>query len=113
KPGETIWNTLGHDIGSMPDDYANTRVNAIESYLSHTADYLRQNVKPEDLSRYDLVRAVKETAENDKRVAKQMDKASAASSAGLPVHKAYPDGFKWVELKLPEKLTPEQEKQIR
>lgn len=83
------------------------------SYLSHVGDYLRQNVKPEELPRYDLVRAVKETATNDARVAKQMEKAQADSTKTLPVHKAYPDGFKWVELKLPEKLTAEQAKQVR
>lgn len=85
----------------------------ITDYLSHVGDYLRQNVKPEDLPRYDLVRAVRETAENDKRVAKQMEKAQSDSTKQLPVYKEYPDGFKWVELKLPEKLTEEQAKQVR
>lgn len=101
-PGEErIWNV--HEAPGGP----------IQSYLSHVGDYLRQNVKPEELSRYDLVRAVKETAENDKRVAKQMEKASADSTKHLPVYKAYPDGFKWVELKLPEKLNEEQAKGIK
>ena len=34
-----------------------------------------------------------------------MAKAAQAEMAQLPIHKAYPDGFKWVELRLPEKLT--------
>lgn len=93
--------------------FASGNTQAIENYLSHVGDYLRQNVKPEDLPRYDLVRAVKETAENDKRVAKQMEKAQGDSTKSLPVYKAYPDGFKWVELKLPEKLDAEQAKQVR
>lgn len=86
---------------------------AITSYLSHVGDYLRQNVDPSKLPQYDLVRAVKETAANDARVAKEMEKASAASTKDLPVYKEYPDGMKWVELKLPEKLTPDQEKGLK
>ena len=86
---------------------------AITSYLSHVGDYLRQNVDPAKLQQYDLVRAVKETAENDKRLAKEMEKAQAASTKDLPVHKEYPDGYRWVELKLPEKLTEEQKKTVK
>jgi hypothetical protein len=86
---------------------------AIIDYLSHVGDYLRQNVDPAKLPQYDLVRAVRETHQNDLRVAKEMEKAAAASTKDLPVYKDYGDGFKWVELKLPEKLTPEQAKQVR
>lgn len=86
---------------------------AISSYLSHVGDYLRQNVDPAKLQQYDLVRAVKETAENDKRVAKEMEKAAAESSKDLPVYKEYSDGMKWVELKEPKELTPEQAKSVR
>lgn len=86
---------------------------AISSYLSHVGDYLRQNVDPAKLQQYDLVRAVKETAQNDARVAKEMEKAAAASTKDLPVYKEYPDGMKWVELKLPKELTAEQTKLVR
>ena len=85
---------------------------ALESYLYHVSDYLRQNVDPAKLSQYDLVRAVKETAANDARVAKEMEKAAAASMKDIPVYKDFGDGMKWVELKLPEKLTPEQAKGV-
>ncbi len=105
-------------VGPMTSDQVHARGDigagmSLQSYLSHVGDYLRQNVKPEELPRYDLVRAVRETAENDKRVAKQMEKAQSDSTKTLPVYKTYPDGFKWVELKLPEKLTEEQRKQVR
>lgn len=86
---------------------------AIKSHLSHVGDFLRQNVDPAKLGQYDLVRAVKETAANDARVAKEMEKASGESTKQLPVYKDYGDGFKWVELKLPEKLTEEQAKGVR
>jgi hypothetical protein len=101
---EKVWGTgLGHE----------TSVEALTSYLSHVGDYLRQNVPPEKLQQYDLVRAVKETVANDARVAKEMEKAAQASMKDLPVYKEYPTGFKWVELKLSEKLTEEQAKGVR
>lgn len=112
-PGE---NVPGGRKGEAVYDVRDTQRNAgqsIISYLSHVGDYLRQSVPPEKLQQYDLVRAVKETADADKRAAAAMEKATAASMKDMPVYKAYPDGYKWVELKLPEKLTEEQAKQVR
>lgn len=86
---------------------------ALESYLSHVGDYLRQNVPPHRLQQYDLTRAFRETVANDARMAKQMEKAAQQSMAELPVYKEYPEGYRWVELRLPEKLTPEQAKGVR
>jgi len=56
---------------------------------------------------------VKETVKNDERVAKEMERAGRESTEQLPTYRAYEDGAKWVELKLPEKLTPEQAKGVR
>lgn len=78
---------------------------ALRGYLSHVGDYLRENVAAEKLPQYDLVRAVKETAKKDEAMARQMEKAAAADMKDLPVYKDYGDGMKWVELKLPERLT--------
>lgn len=110
KPEETIFGLRDSNIF---DPRFNTSTKAISDYLSHVGDYLRQNVDPAKLPQYDLVRAVRETAANDARVAKEMEKGQAASMKDLPVYKEYPDGFKWVELKLPEKLTEEQSKLVR
>lgn len=96
----------------MEGQKAIAATNSLSSYLSHVGDYLRQNVDPAKLPQYDLVRAVKETAANDARVAKEMEKAAAASMKDMPVYKEYPDGMRWVELKLPEKLTAEQRAKI-
>ena len=114
RPGETVWrldSTSGFPQGQP--------LQAIKSYLSHVGDYLRQNVSPEKLQQYDLVRAVKETAANDARVAKEMEKAAAASMKDLPVYKDYSTqnpgslpGMKWVELRVPEKLTALQMKGV-
>lgn len=106
-PNEPIF-----DIPKGHSNY-NQAYQALQSYLSHVGDYLRQNVDPAKLQQYDLPRAVRETAANDARVAKEMEKAAAASMKDLPVYKDYGDGFKWVELKLPEKLTEEQARGVR
>jgi len=114
---EPVWDFVNRQsIAEMPQGARDTTRYAgvaLQSYLAHVGDFLKQHVAPEKLQQYDLVRAVRETAENDRRVAKEMEKAQSASTAQLPVHKEYPDGMKWVELRLPEKLTEEQGKQIR
>lgn len=119
KAGETVWDAKqGYSAGELAANepgvaHRTAAYNAIQAQLSHVGDYLRQNVAPEKLAQYDLVRAVKETAKNDERVAKEMERAAGDSTKQLPVYKEYPDGFKWVELKLPEKLTPEQARGVR
>lgn len=94
---------------------------ALQAYISHMGDFARQNIPAAKLPQYDFVRLAKETAANDIRMAKEMEKASAASTKDLPVYKDYTKGdnpgtlpgMKWVELKLPEKLTEEQAKGVR
>lgn len=114
NPDEPVWQIDDGREGRIKVDPARTEsASALRSYLSHVGDYLRQNVSPSKLPQYDLVRAVRETASNDARVAKDMEKAAAASMKDLPVYKEYPDGMKWVELKLPERLTEEQGKGVR
>ena len=107
---ETQWNITDRYTEGNESTQA---IHEMTSYLSHVGDYLRQNVDPAKLQQYDLVRAVKETAANDARVAKEMEKAATASMKDMPVYKDYGDGMKWVELKLPEKLTEEQRARIK
>ena len=106
RPGETGYMLAGPVTARLP-------YRAITDYLAHVGDYLKQNVDPAKLPQYDLVRAVKETAANDARVAKEMEKAAAASTKDIPVYKDFGNGMKWVELKLPEKLTEEQLRGVR
>jgi hypothetical protein len=122
KPGESIWDvytqgapvTADGPVAALQRGQEGLKARAaLTSYLSHVGDFLRQNADPAKLGQYDLVRAVRETAANDARVAKEMEKAAAQSTKDLPVYKDYGDGFKWVELKLPEKLTEEQAKRVR
>lgn len=108
RPGETVWDIEHADRGPIAEARQ-----ALQSFFAHMGDYAKQNIPLEKLPQYDLTRLARETAANDARVAREMERAAAASMKDLPVHKAYPDGFKWVELKLPEKLTPEQAKGVR
>ena len=108
RPGETVWDIEHADHGPIAEARQ-----ALQSFFAHMGDYARQNIPLEKLPQYDLTRLARETAANDARVAREMERAAAASMKDLPVHKAYPDGFKWVELKLPETLTPEQAKGVR
>ena len=110
RPEEPVFNVWS---GNRFEGSAGDASNNLQSYLSHVGDYLRQNVPADKLPQYDLVRAVRETAANDARVAKEMEKAAAASMKDLPVYKDYGDGFKWVELKKPERLTEGQVKGVR
>ena len=116
-PDELVWGfDRPHSINSSVAprlQYELDSAKALKSYLSHVGDYLRQNVPPEKLSQYDLVRAVKETAKRDAEMAKAMEREAADATKDLPVHKEYPDGFKWVELKLSERLTEGQLRTIR
>lgn len=113
-PNEKVWE-LQQAAGtgeSATQAKVNAAARALRGYLSHVGDYLRENVDPAKLPQYDLVRAVKETTKRDAEMAKAMEREAAASSADLPVHKDYGDGYRWVELKKPERLTPDQMKSV-
>lgn len=113
RPGETTYSLWQQEGGINRSGEATAARRTIESYLSHVGDFLRQSVKPDKLPFYDLVRAVKETAANDERVAKEMEKASSESTKDLPLYKEYPDGTSWRQIALPEKLTPSQAKMVK
>lgn len=75
---------------------ANAATQPMQQYMSHVGDYMR-NIPAAELPRYDLVRAVRETAAQDAARAKKMNSVEARSE-GTIVHKEYPDKFKWVEV---------------
>ena len=84
----------------------------INQHLSfdHIVDVLRQDVRegrirPEQLNKVSMEQAVRRTHEYDMEQAKKMREAAIKNQEGFPVHKEYPEGYKWVELKTPEALT--------
>jgi hypothetical protein len=56
-------------------------------------------LRPEQLNQMSMEKAIRRTAEYDAEKAKAMAKANASSVEGMPIPKAYDDGYKWVELK--------------
>lgn len=75
--------------------------------FDHIIDVLREDVRagrirPEQLSKVSMDQAVRRTYEYDIEMAKKMNQAATASMEGFPVHKEYPEGYKWIELAQPK-----------
>ncbi|MHB8413917.1 MAG: PcfJ domain-containing protein [Acidiferrobacteraceae bacterium] len=94
---ETRWGVEPPAESGITRGLHNVASNAIRSYLSHVGDYLREHVPPAKLQQYDLTRAVKETADWDKKLAAKMNSVEGRLEGTTP-YKKYPDGFQWVEV---------------
>lgn len=101
-PEETVWGI------HSPDNYtqAGDAASALRDYMRHVGDHLKENVPPEQLQRYDLVRAVQETARRDAERAKKMNSIEG-SREGTVLIKDYPDKSHWVEVGRVDKLPSE------
>jgi hypothetical protein len=94
-------------INQIPDEnvYTLGGTNVTERLgLNHVADVLMEDLqtgklRPEQLSQMSIEKAIRRAAEYDAEKAKAMAKANASSVEGMPIPKAYDDGYKWVELK--------------
>lgn len=87
---------------------------AIESNLGfdHILDVLREDVtagriRPEQLNKVSMEQAVRRTYEYDQELAKAAEAARAKTMEGMTVHKAYPEGYKWVQLDQPGQFAQE------
>jgi hypothetical protein len=76
--------------------------------IDHVVDVIKQDVeagriRPEQLNKLTMDQAVKRTAEFNAEQATKMRETAIKNTEGMPVHKDYGDeGYKWVELKMPE-----------
>jgi hypothetical protein len=94
-------------INQIPDEHVYTLsgTNITERLgLNHVSDVLYEDLRsgklrPEQLNQMSIEKAIRRTAEYDAEKAKAMNKANASSVEGMPIPKAYDDGYKWVELK--------------
>jgi len=71
--------------------------------FDHIVDVLRQDVasgriRPEQLNKVSMEQAVRRTHEYDQEMAKKMRETAIKQQEGFPVHKEYPEGYKWIEL---------------
>jgi hypothetical protein len=67
-------------------------------------DLANGRIRPEQLNKISMEQAVRRTHEYDQEMAKRMAAAQAKVTEGMPVHKEYPEGYKWIELSQPKEL---------
>lgn len=77
--------------------------------FDHIIDVLRQDVRegrirPEQLNKVSMEQAVRRTFEYDQEMARKMRETALKQQEGFPVHKEYPEGYKWIELAPPKEL---------
>ena len=78
--------------------------------FDHVVDILKQDlragrIRPEQLNKITVDQAIQRTAEFDMEQAKKMAETQIKQTEGMPIHKEYPEGYKWIELaepKMPE-----------
>ena len=81
--------------------------------FDHIIDVLNQDlaagrIRPEQMNKISMEQAVRRTYEFDQDMAKKMRETQAKVTEGMPVHKEYPEGYKWIELTQP-KVDPKKE----
>jgi hypothetical protein len=107
-------------VEKLPPDERIYGLNSPASYsqeikglgFDHIIDVLREDItsgriRPEQLNKVSMEQAVRRTYEYDQELARKMNEARATSRAELPVHKDYPEGFKWVQLNRPGDFSSE------
>ena len=75
--------------------------------FDHLVDVLKQDlaegrIRPEQLSKVSIEQAVRRVHEYDQAQKKKMAETALKATEGMPVHKDYGNGYKWIELTLPE-----------
>lgn len=81
--------------------------------FDHIMDVLREDlaagrIRPEQMNKISISDAVRRTHQYDEDMAKKMAAAQIKATEGMPVHKEYPEGYKWIELTQP-KVDPKKE----
>ena len=82
--------------------------------FDHIVDVLKQDlaegrIRPEQLNKISIEQAVRRTHEYNQDLAAKMNASRAAAREGLPVHKEYPEGYRWIELNKPGSFNAESE----
>ena len=74
--------------------------------FDHIIDVLKQDlesgrIRPEQLNRVSMADAVRRTHQYDQERKKAMAETALKATEGMPVHKDYGNGYKWIELAVP------------
>ena len=83
--------------------------------FDHLVDILKEDlangrIRPDQLHKVSIEHAVRRAHEYDQERKKAMAETALKATEGMPVHKEYPEGYKWIELALDKNL-PEGHKQ--
>jgi hypothetical protein len=87
--------------------------------FDHIVDVLKQDlaagrIRPEQLNKVSMEQAVRRTYDFDQEMAKRMREAQIKATEGMPVHKEYPEGYRWIELRSKEpEMLPEGVKRVQ
>ena len=86
--------------------------NTADMGFDHVIDVLKQDVmegriRPDQLNKVSMEQAVRRTAEYDQEMAIKMRETAIKNQEGFPTYKEYPEGYRWIELKMPEPKIPE------
>jgi len=78
--------------------------------LEHVIDVLEADlkagrIKPEQLNKVSMDQAVARTIEHETDKARKLAEEATNLQKHFPVHKEYPEGYKWIELKMPSGAT--------
>lgn len=87
--------------------YRARKADISELGFDHIVDVLKQDVaagriRPEQLNKISMEQAVRRAYEHDQEQAKKMRETAVKATEGMPVHKEYDTGHKWIELTKPE-----------
>ena len=85
--------------------YNVTGLNALG--FDHIVDVLKEDlaagrIRPEQLNKISMEQAVRRTHAYDQQKAEEMAKTAIKNTEGMPTHKEYPEGYKWIELAKPD-----------
>jgi len=109
KVSSSLWSagTQNPWIEKLPPETNIYSANVMDLGLDHVVDVIRQDVaagriRPEQLSKLSMDQAIQRTAEFNMEQAKKMRDTAIKQTEGFPVHKEYPEGYKWIELTKPK-----------
>ena len=89
--------------------HANDNMHANYLGFDHMVDVLKQDlaegrIRPEQLNKISIEQAVRRVHQYDQERKKAMAETALKATEGMPVHKDYGDGFKWIELTTPKNM---------
>jgi flagellin-specific chaperone FliS len=93
---------------------ANNNMNPNYLGFDHMVDVLKQDlakgrIRPEQLNKMSIEQAVRRVHQYDQERKKAMAETALKATEGMPVHKEYPEGYKWIELT----LSPEEKEKAK